>query len=65
MAVEATVTPLLNEEWDDAEFNITINPTLLQAYQVKKKGLMMILHVITWKTYEIRLPRAVYGLHWP
>jgi hypothetical protein len=30
MAVEATVTPLLDEEWYDAEFNITINPTLLQ-----------------------------------
>ncbi len=30
MAVEATVTPLPDEEWDDADFDITIDPTLLQ-----------------------------------
>jgi hypothetical protein len=30
MAVEATVAPLPDEEWDDADFDITIDPTLLQ-----------------------------------
>ena len=29
-AVEATVAPLPDEEWDDADFDITIDPTLLQ-----------------------------------
>ena len=30
MAVEATVPPLPDKEWDDADFEITIDPTLLQ-----------------------------------
>jgi hypothetical protein len=30
MAVEVTVAPLPDEEWDDADFDIIIDPTLLQ-----------------------------------
>jgi hypothetical protein len=32
MAVKATVSPSLDEERDDADFNIAINPLLLKIY---------------------------------
>ncbi len=65
MEVNATDPPLPDEKWDDAYFDITIDPTLLQddfftvtkmmmvAHQVKKMGLMMIIHVNTLSTFEI------------
>ncbi len=70
MEAGATFLPFPDEECDDTDFDITIDPTLLQdefyrdqevADHVKKKGLMMILHAMTLNSFEVSLPLKCCG----